>query len=182
MPSITLTLTDTPAGGVSVATSFRPAISHPCSPAQSYALEILARTRQDLGLPELPYGPQPQTGFPHLYLAGPMSGLPDCNYPAFHMAAAKLRELGYRVTNPAENGLPRSAPWAQHMRADIKGLLDCDGLAVLPGHEHSAGARIEIELATKLGMTVGSIVLWVDLVKSGFHFKRPATPLEQAVA
>lgn len=51
MPSINLTLTDTPAGGVSVATSFRPAISHPCSPAQSYALEILARTREDLGLP-----------------------------------------------------------------------------------------------------------------------------------
>lgn len=175
MPSITLILTDTPAGGVSLASSFRPAISHPCSPAQAYALDIMTRACKDLGLPDQP---APNPCYPHLYLAG----LPDCNYPAFHMAAATLRELGYRVTNPAENGLPRSASWAQHMRADIKGLLDCDGLAVLPGHEHSAGARIEIELATKLGMTVGSIALWVDLVKSGFRFQRPATPLEQAVA
>lgn len=176
MPSITLILTDTPAGGVSLASSFRPAIGRPCSPAQSYALDILSRTRKDWGLPgmaDLPVQPEPTPGVPHLYLAGPMSGLPDCNYPAFHVAAAKLRELGYRVTNPAENGLPRSASWAQHMRADIKGLLDCDGLAVLPGHEHSVGARIEIELATKLGMTVGSIALWVDLVKSGHRFAVP---------
>lgn len=177
MPSITLILTDTPAGGVSVATSFRPAISHPCSPAQSYALDILARTRKDWGLPALADAPRPKVGYPHLYVAGPMSGLPDFNYPAFHMAAATLRELGYTVTNPAENGLPRSAPWAQHMRADIKGLVDCDGLAVLPGHENSVGARIEIELATKLGMTVGSIALWADLVKSGHRFE--AEPLRR---
>ena len=182
MPSITLILTDTPAGGVSLASSFRPAISHPCSPAQAYARGIMTRACKDLGLPALPDQPAPNPCYPHLYLAGPMSGLPDCNYPAFHMAAATLRELRYRVTNPAENGLPRSSPWAQHMRADIKGLLDCDGLAVLPGHEHSAGARIEIELATKLGMTVGSIALWVDLVKSGFRFKHPEKTLDKTVA
>ena len=170
MPSITLTLTDTPAGGVSVASSFRPAIGHPCSPAQSYALDILARTRKEWGLPRED-SPAPSIGFPHLYLCGPMSGLPDFNYPAFHQAAARLRGLGYRVTNPAENGLPKQSAWIEHMRADIKGLVDCDGLALLPGYENSKGAGVEIELAMGLGITVGSIHVWVDLVKSGHRFR-----------
>ena len=166
MPSITLTLTDTPAGGVSLASSFRPAIGHPCSAAQAYALDIMARTRKDWGLP-VRQEPAPNLGFPRLYLCGPMSGLPDFNYPAFHDAAAWLRELGYPVINPAENGLPKGAPWIQHMRADIKELVDCDALAVLPGHENSLGSRIEIELATKLGLTVGTVHMWRDLARSG---------------
>ncbi|MCY1527250.1 hypothetical protein D9M68_623110 [compost metagenome] len=38
-----------------------------------------------------------------IYLAGPMTGLPEFNYPAFHAEAARLRALGYQVENPAEN-------------------------------------------------------------------------------
>lgn len=38
-----------------------------------------------------------------LYLAGPMTGLPDFNYPAFHAAAAAWRAAGWTVANPAEN-------------------------------------------------------------------------------
>ena len=40
---------------------------------------------------------------PRLYVAGPMTGLPDYNYPAFDGAAALLAERGYPVENPAEN-------------------------------------------------------------------------------
>lgn len=176
MPSITLILTDTPAGGVSLASSFRPVIGHPCSAAQAYALDIMARTRKDWGLPK-DDGPAPSKGFPNLYLCGPMSGLPDFNYPAFHLAAARLRALGYQVTNPAENGLPKDAPWTQHMRADIKALVECDGLALLPGHEHSKGARVEIELALNLGITVGVIQMWADLVKFGHRFTARGTAM-----
>ena len=37
-----------------------------------------------------------------IYIAGPMTGIPEHNYPAFHAAVAKLRAEGYAVTSPAD--------------------------------------------------------------------------------
>lgn len=34
---------------------------------------------------------------PYIYLCGPMTGLPEYNYPAFHAAAAELRAQGWHV-------------------------------------------------------------------------------------
>lgn len=50
MPSITLTLTDTPNGAVSIHSTFKPAVGLPCSPAQGAALEIIARTHKQWGI------------------------------------------------------------------------------------------------------------------------------------
>ena len=52
MPTVTLTLTDTPTGGVAVHTSFTPAVGAPCSPAQAAALDIIRRTRHEWGMSE----------------------------------------------------------------------------------------------------------------------------------
>jgi len=54
MPSITITLTDTPTGEVAVRTDFHPAVGSPCSPAQAAALEVISRTRREYGLSALP--------------------------------------------------------------------------------------------------------------------------------
>lgn len=51
MPSITLTLTDTPNGAVSIHSSFKPAVGNPCSAAQAHALDIIARTHKQWGMP-----------------------------------------------------------------------------------------------------------------------------------
>lgn len=51
MAEITITLRDTPAGGVAIHTSFKPAIGQPCTPAQGHALEIINRTHKQWGLP-----------------------------------------------------------------------------------------------------------------------------------
>lgn len=50
MAEITITLRDTPAGGVAVHTDFKPAIGQPCTPAQGHALEIINRTHKQWGL------------------------------------------------------------------------------------------------------------------------------------
>lgn len=52
MPKVIITLEDTPTGGVSVHTDFKPAVGARCSPAQSAALEIISRTRKDWGMAE----------------------------------------------------------------------------------------------------------------------------------
>lgn len=37
-----------------------------------------------------------------IYLSGPMTGLPELNFPAFAAMTANLRADGHTVTNPAE--------------------------------------------------------------------------------
>ncbi len=88
------------------------------------------------------------------YLAGPMSNLPDLNFPAFHKEAARLRELGYDVINPAEINPLSGSSWAECMRADIAQLVTCEGIALLDGWEDSKGARLEHHIALSLGMTI----------------------------
>jgi hypothetical protein len=89
-----------------------------------------------------------------IYLSGPMSGLPDLNFPAFNAAAAKLRSLGYTVVNPAELNPDNTTAWDACMRADIKALCDCTTLALLPGWERSQGAHLEMHIAHRIGIEV----------------------------
>lgn len=87
-----------------------------------------------------------------IYIAGPMSGLPDLNYPAFDAQAAKLRAKGCHVENPAEN--PECDSWEAYMRAAITQLMTCDTIVLLPGWDKSRGACIEHRLAGDLGMRI----------------------------
>lgn len=89
-----------------------------------------------------------------IYIAGPMSGLPEANYPAFNTAAHRLRALGFEVENPAENPEPKCGTWLGYMRMAIRQLVTCDGVALLPGWRGSRGARIERWLAGMLGLIV----------------------------
>ncbi|WP_414873592.1 DUF4406 domain-containing protein [Pseudomonas sp. IT-196MI5] len=50
------------------------------------------------------------------------------------------------------------------IRLDIDALMNCDTVATLPGREHSKGARLEVLIADRLGMT---IVNAQDLVSMG---------------
>jgi hypothetical protein len=97
-----------------------------------------------------------------------MTGIPDLNFPLFNAEAARLRALGYEVVNPAEiNGgadeLVATANmtkeqlaqhWRNCMKRDIPALLECDGLALLPGWIDSKGARLEVHIAQQFDMPV----------------------------
>lgn len=91
-----------------------------------------------------------------LYLAGPMTGLPEKNYPAFHAEAARLRALGYTVVSPAEIDTVDGLPWAHYMKIDIPLMLSCDGVATLPRYDMSKGAMLEVHIALELDMPVSA--------------------------
>ncbi|WP_175980038.1 DUF4406 domain-containing protein [Caballeronia zhejiangensis] len=89
-----------------------------------------------------------------LYIAGPMSGYPELNFPAFHAEAARLRAMGFEIVNPAEIDVGPNPDWLTAMRADIKQLVDCDGIALLQGWEQSPGANVEHALARGLKLRI----------------------------
>ncbi len=90
-----------------------------------------------------------------VYVAGPMTGIPDHNYPAFRAEAARLRALGHEVVSPAEiNAGMEGEGWIECMKRDIAALMTCDAIRLLPGWERSKGARLECRVAVDLGLTV----------------------------
>lgn len=92
---------------------------------------------------------------PRTYLSGPMTGIPEFNYPAFNEAAKWLREQGHLVFNPAEtfNGDTTKA-WSYYMRVDIEAIMESTEIRVLPGWESSAGAMLEVLIALAIGLPI----------------------------
>lgn len=108
--------------------------------------------------------PAPVEQAKRLYIAGPMSGLPELNYPAFHAAEELLTRAGYAVHNPARSG--ELGGYLNLLRDDLRALLDCDGVAVLPQWEHSLGARNEVTVAGVIGMHVNPVEFWANLANT----------------
>lgn len=94
-----------------------------------------------------------------LYIAGPMTGLPNFNYPAFLDAESDLVAWGYKVLNPARN--PEQPDWLGYMRCAIHQVAEADGAALLPGWERSRGARVEFQLATGMGLDAAPLDYWI---------------------
>lgn len=92
-----------------------------------------------------------------IYIAGPMAGLPDMNFPLFNQVADYLRKGGWaKVYNPVDVGKKGcehlEAPCAQdYLCADIAAVLLCDSICLLPGWENSTGASCEAAIAKTLG-------------------------------
>ena len=98
-----------------------------------------------------------------LYIAGPMTGLPEFNFPAFDAAEDVIRAAGFDTRNPARHGAgDPGQTWADYMRRDIPDLLACDGIALLPGWENSRGARLEVYIADALGMPICPVAKWLE--------------------
>ena len=105
-----------------------------------------------------------------VYLAGPMTGYKDFNFPAFEKAAAQLRAEGHEVFSPAEKDQElygadvNKSETGAHADAAAKGFSlrqalsldlqwiceEADAVAFLPGWERSAGANAEHRTAIAL--------------------------------
>ncbi len=87
------------------------------------------------------------------YLSGPMTGLPEYNYPAFKDAAEFLRAGGLDVVSPHEAlGGHGDRTREEYMREDLKQLLECDAVIMLPRWQAAEGAKLELEIAVQCGM------------------------------
>ena len=86
-----------------------------------------------------------------LYLAGPMTGRPEYNYPLFRQTAQEWRKCGWDVLDPSEKfGGRTDLPYEVYIKASIIDVLACDAIAVLPDWEDSKGAALEVHIGRAL--------------------------------
>ena len=107
-----------------------------------------------------------------IYCAGPMRSKVLYNFPAFDIAAQRLRECGWKVVSPAEMDmaagfnpydLPSDHDWSKEpdgmdfeevMQRDMEALATCDSIFLLQGWRESEGAKREFDRACELGLHV----------------------------
>jgi hypothetical protein len=108
-----------------------------------------------------------------LYLAGPMTGIPQFNFPLFEVVARELRARGHLITSPHENDTPavQAAAWASPdgkldangkiagetwgdiLARDVKLIADgVSGVVLLDNWHKSRGARLEAFVALLCGL------------------------------
>jgi hypothetical protein len=95
------------------------------------------------------------------YLAGPMTGHPEFNYPAFEKAAMILREgvkldlaCPHEVIHDGVDGIRGALPYEEYVRAGLKLLLECQAIILMSGWETSKGAINELMVAKMCNMKV----------------------------
>ncbi len=97
-----------------------------------------------------------------IYVAGPMTGLPDHNFPAFFEVAERLEAIGHTPINPADHdgatleeaiaNQHSLGDWTAYMKRDIPRLVACDAVYLMDGWKSSKGATLEHFIAEELGM------------------------------
>ena len=111
-----------------------------------------------------------QTLLRSAYLAGPMRGIDDYNFPEFHKQAAWLRDMCWEVSSPAErdeedglvdpsdpSGWADKIGLAYFMQFDLAAVCSTDCVVLLNGWETSQGARLEAMVAVEVGHPVFEI-------------------------
>lgn len=115
------------------------------------------------------------SGVNRIYLAGPMSGYPQFNFPEFDRVSAELRAAGFDVVSPAElddddtreaaleskDGIHdpekvKGQTWEDFLARDIILIADHElhGVIALPGWTRSRGANFEAAVAKSLAKPV----------------------------
>jgi hypothetical protein len=103
---------------------------------------------------------------PTVYIAGPMRGIPELNFPEFYRIEALWKSAGWNVVNPAqmdkdhgfvptkEQTVFENLSIEQAMSRDLPAVASCDAIALMFGWEKSQGANLELKHAKALGKAV----------------------------
>lgn len=132
---------------------------------------------------------------PKAYIAGPMRGHPQSNFPAFDRAAALGRSLGWEIISPAEmdraagdNAEAEPLPFnggspevnRRFARRDVEEIMSLraengDVIALLPGWQTSTAAPAEVALArwVKLGFVDARTFLPLKVELVGQEIRPP---------
>ena len=101
-----------------------------------------------------------------VYLAGPMRGYIDYNFPLFLRLGKELEEKGLKVFNPAQNDIDRDGfnpktdearDFSYYMIQDLPAVCKSNAVLVLPGWEFSKGACLEVHVAKECDIPVFNI-------------------------
>ena len=110
---------------------------------------------------------------PTIYIAGPMRGYEEGNFPAFDRQAKLLEKQGWRVINPAEMDRTEGEPPKGHMNFNpttdyddqefmrealhrdlVVICKECTAIYMMSGWEDSRGAKAEWHTAKALGLDI----------------------------
>jgi len=109
------------------------------------------------------------------YLAGPMTGYKQFNFPLFTKVTSGLRYLGYDITSPLETDEPDmqevawksetgehdeqfNETWGEVLAKDVILISDhMEAIILLPNWHKSKGARLEVFVALLCGYPIWTV-------------------------
>lgn len=110
---------------------------------------------------------------PRCYIAGPMSGKPLYNFPAFENVANRWRDWGWHATSPHElhhslwlykygkkfDPAVDKCDWGDPLmkemfQRDLDAICKSDAIVLMDGWENSKGAKLELSVARALNLEV----------------------------
>ena len=94
-----------------------------------------------------------------IYIAGPMAGLPDDNFPAFFEAEKRLANDGWTPINPARFNYVFGSDLTKRLldaicESERAAIPHLDAIYLLKGWENSKGARRELGVALMYDLQV----------------------------
>lgn len=99
-----------------------------------------------------------------VYIAGPMTGIPDYNRRAFWLMEHCLKMRNCRILTPAHYD-DLTLPYEWYMRMGLKMVLEANTLVMLNGWSNSKGANHEHRTAS----VVGNKIYYKDGEKSQIY-------------
>lgn len=89
------------------------------------------------------------------YISGRISGLNHhVAYGYFEQAEKFLCDQGHTPINPMRIKHEHGGTWQEYMLEDIRALMGCEAIFMLPNWGQSRGARIEYSVAREMGLRI----------------------------